>query len=128
MFGRIGNGGFCLRKVELFKKLCIKYAQEIQLYNSFEDPLHNEDIFWALVPTELKLPTIEQAADFAFDRKLELCYKINNNKLRSFHLSYLTSDKLIDVKAALQFRGMSVSACIWTWMHMCVQVRVCVFT
>ncbi len=81
MFGRIGNGGFCLRKVELFKKLCIKYAQEIQLYNSFEDPLHNEDIFWALVPTELKLPTIEQAADFAFDRKLELCYKINNNKL-----------------------------------------------
>lgn len=48
MFGRIGNGGFCLRKVELFKKLCIKYAQEIQLYNSLEDPLHNEDIFWAL--------------------------------------------------------------------------------
>lgn len=45
MFGRIGNGGFCLRKVELFKKLCIKYAQEIQLYNSLEDPLHNEDIF-----------------------------------------------------------------------------------
>ena len=42
---------------------------------------HNEDIFWALVPTELKLPTIEQAADFAFDRKLELCYKINKNKL-----------------------------------------------
>lgn len=81
MFGRIGNGGFCLRKVEVFKKLCIKYAQEIQLYNSFEDSLHNEDIFWALVPTELKLPTIEQAADFAFARKLELCYKINNNKL-----------------------------------------------
>ena len=67
--------------LRLFKKLCIKYAQEIQLYNSLEDPLHNEDIFWALVPTELKLPTIEQAADFAFDRKLELCYKINNNKL-----------------------------------------------
>lgn len=63
MFGRIGNGGFCLRKVELFKNLCIKYEQEIQLYNSLEDPLHNEDIFWALVPTELKLPTIEQAAN-----------------------------------------------------------------
>lgn len=81
MFGRIGNGGFCLRKVELFKNLCIKYEQEIQLYNSLEDPLHNEDIFWALVPTELKLPTIEQAANFAFDRKLELCYKINNYTL-----------------------------------------------
>ena len=81
MFGRIGNGGFCLRRVRLFKELCIKYNKEIEFYNSQTDPLHNEDIFWALVPKELKIPSIKEAADFAFDRKLELCYKINDYHL-----------------------------------------------
>lgn len=81
MFGRIGNGGFCLRRVQLFKDLCIKYSREIEFYNSQTGPLYNEDIFWALVPKELKLPSIKEAAYFAFDRKLDLCYKINDFRL-----------------------------------------------
>lgn len=81
MFDRIGNGGFCLRRVKVFRDLCLKYAKEIEFYNSQTDPLHNEDIFWALVPKELKLPTIKEATAFSFDRKLQLCYKINNNQL-----------------------------------------------
>ena len=81
MFGNIGNGGFSLRKVKVFRDLCLKYSKEIEFYNTQTDPYHNEDIFWALVPKELKIPTIEQAANFSFDRKLELCYKINKEHL-----------------------------------------------
>ena len=81
MFGRIGNGGFCLRKVKVFRDLCLKYAQEIEFYNSQTGPLYNEDIFWALVPKELKLPTIEEAVTFSFDNKVKTCYQMNHKQL-----------------------------------------------
>lgn len=80
MFGRIGNGGLCLRKVETFQKACVKHAAEIAFYNSKTDALHNEDLFWALVP-KLKVPSVEEALTFSFDLKPELCYQLNGYRL-----------------------------------------------
>lgn len=80
MFDRIGNGGFSLRKVEVFRKACVDFADVIAYYNQCTDVLHNEDLFWALeVP--LRLPTIEEALTFSFDLKPELCYRLNHNNL-----------------------------------------------
>lgn len=48
MFGKIGNGGLSLRRVETFRKACVDYADTIAYYNSQSGALYNEDLFWAL--------------------------------------------------------------------------------
>lgn len=80
MFGRIGNGGLCLRKVKTFQEACRQYAVEINYYMSHHDDLHNEDLFWALVP-RLDVPTVADALQFSFDLKPQLCYQLNEHRL-----------------------------------------------
>ncbi|MBQ8501934.1 MAG: hypothetical protein IJ494_06525 [Bacteroides sp.] len=82
MFGRIGNGGLCLRKVSAFSTACRKYADEIAYYLSRRgEALYNEDLFWALVPQDFNYPTVETALQFAFDLKPRLCYQLNHQEL-----------------------------------------------
>ncbi len=82
MFGKIGNGGLCLRKVETFRNHCLRYAGEIERYKQMglTSPMYNEDIFWAFVPS-LRVPTIEEVLTFAFDLKPTLSYKLYRNRL-----------------------------------------------
>ena len=81
MFGKIGNGGLCLRKVSYFSAACERYAEKIAYFNNQPDPMHNEDIFWALVPEDLNYPNVETALQFAFDLKPKVCYGLNGNQL-----------------------------------------------
>ncbi|WP_314382258.1 DUF5672 family protein [Segatella buccae] len=81
MFGRIGNGGFSLRRVSVFRDACLKYADEIARFNAQEHVLYNEDLFWALIPQELRLPTVPEALKFSFDLKPRLCYEQNGRQL-----------------------------------------------
>ena len=81
MFGRIGNGGLSLRRVSVFHDCCLKYAKEIAYFQAQKHPLYNEDLFWALIPKELKLPTVEEALTFSFDLKPQLCYQLNGQHL-----------------------------------------------
>lgn len=80
MFGRIGNGGLCLRRVQVFREACVKFHNDIAYYNNHQDDLHNEDLFWALVPN-LHVPTVEEALQFSFDLKPALCYTLNDQTL-----------------------------------------------
>lgn len=80
MFGKIGNGGLSLRRVETFRKACVDYADTIAYYNSQSGALYNEDLFWALEPS-LKLPSVEEALKFSFDLKPELSYELNHQQL-----------------------------------------------
>lgn len=80
MFGRIGNGGLSLRKVQTFRDCCIRHSDEISYYNSQDDDMHNEDIFWSFVPS-LNIPTVKEALAFSFDLKAKLCYKQNQRHL-----------------------------------------------
>lgn len=77
MFGRIGNGGLCLRKVVSFSEACERYAKEIAIFNSCHDGMHNEDIFWALIPHEFSYPDVKTALSFAYDLKPRLCHELN---------------------------------------------------
>lgn len=81
MYDKIGNGGLCLRKVSAFSQACRQYAKEIQYFNSQPDSMHNEDIFWALIPTNFNYPTVETALQFAFDLKPRVCYQLNHQQL-----------------------------------------------
>lgn len=82
MYGRIGNGGLCLRRVEAFAQACRKYADEAAYFLSHPgEGMYNEDIFWALVPQELRCPSVTEALQFAFDLKPRLCYDLNHHRL-----------------------------------------------
>lgn len=81
MFGRIGNGGLCLRKVATFSEACDQYAKEIDFYLKKGEDLYNEDLFGALEPKNFNYPTVETALQFAFDLKPRLCYKLNHQTL-----------------------------------------------
>lgn len=70
MYGRIGNGGLCLR-----------HAEQIARYNEVDDGMHNEDIFFALETPELKVPTVIDALSFAYDLKPAVCHHLNHGRL-----------------------------------------------
>lgn len=81
MFGRIGNGGLSLRRVNAFREASVRYKAEADRFLAKDHPLYNEDLFWALVPTELRLPTVAEALTFSFDLKPALCYEQNGRQL-----------------------------------------------
>lgn len=70
LWGRVGNGGFSLRKTSTFithldncKKLS-KRASRGKL---------NEDVYWSLTAKELKKPTAREASHFASDMTPTVC-------------------------------------------------------
>lgn len=83
MFNRIGNGGLCLRRVRPFAEACDAYHDEIRRFIELSktDVLYNEDLFWALVPKELRYPSVQMALRFSFDLKPKLCYELNHRQL-----------------------------------------------
>lgn len=73
-FGRVGNGGFSLRKVESFRRGCQLYAEEIAYFKAQDNELYNEDLFWALVPKDFKTPSMVEGLHFAIDVQPAFCY------------------------------------------------------
>lgn len=80
-FNRIGNGGLSLRKVESHRRVCRSYADRIAEFNRHSDHLHNEDVFWAIIPDRFRYPTVEEALGFSFDVKPDYCYRLAGGKL-----------------------------------------------
>lgn len=78
LYGKVGNGGFCLRKVSAFRDACRQYSDVIREYIARG---HNEDVFWALVPEHFHNPTMQQALAFAYDVKPALCHKLAGGRL-----------------------------------------------
>lgn len=76
-YGRIGNGGLCLRRVETFRKACITYKADIERYAN----KINEDVFWALHSNYFNVPSVEEAMKFSFDKKPKLLYELNHSQL-----------------------------------------------
>ena len=67
LYGRVGNGGLSLRRVEAFRRACATYRTEAE--SDLADPchLHNEDVFWAVVPREFRYPAPDEALRFSID-------------------------------------------------------------
>ncbi len=82
MYGRVGNGGLCLRRVETFARACRAYAGEAAYFLSRPgEGMYNEDIFWALVPRGFRYPPVEEALKFSFDIKPRVCYELSGYRL-----------------------------------------------
>lgn len=80
-FERVGNGGLSLRHVVRFGSACRRYAAEIEACLSHPGHLHNEDVFWALVPRGFRYPDAQRALDFAFDTNPAACLKRTGGRL-----------------------------------------------
>lgn len=81
LYGRVGNGGLSLRRVEAFRAACIRYEATIEEYLQKQGHLYNEDVFWATIPQEFRYPAQEEALRFAYDTHPRYCYKMMGEKL-----------------------------------------------
>lgn len=80
----IGNGGFSLRKISSWIELCTENSELCEYIWSLGDPEYGEDhIFIALTmygKNKYKLPSFEEAANFAFDTDPYILYIVNGYK------------------------------------------------
>lgn len=82
LFDKVGNGGFSLRKVETFYHSSIKYKERIDFYlSNVDNPMFNEDVFWATEVSEFRYPEVKEALTYAFDKYPKYCYELTNHKL-----------------------------------------------
>lgn len=80
--GKIGNGGFSLRKVKTFVYLCTQLQEDMNSYLTNQHNLYfNEDLYFGVVPSRkgfsFKTPTVADALSFSFDIYPALLYKLS---------------------------------------------------
>ena len=82
---KVGNGGFSLRRTEIFSALCTEMADKITEYNKRDSYLFNEDVFWSVEVNRkhkiLKIPEYQKALEFSFELHPKTALQINNNRL-----------------------------------------------
>ena len=82
---KVGNGGFSLRRTEIFGALCVEMADKIAEYNKRDSFLFNEDVFWSIEVNRkhkmLKIPEYKKALEFSFELHPKTAFQINNNRL-----------------------------------------------
>ena len=81
LYGRIGNGGLSLRRVESFRRACERYRETAEHYLARPHHLHNEDVFWALVPDGFRYPDWKEALGFSFDTNPAYCWRLTGGRL-----------------------------------------------
>lgn len=82
----IGNGGFSLRKINTFIKICHNYEYFSNHIVNMNDELVGEDhiimdILNAGIDINFKLPTFYEALHFAFEMNPNISYQVIGNKL-----------------------------------------------
>ena len=87
IFFKVGNGGFSLRKISKCYKMAqdMKNEIDINLKRDKNDFYIMEDVFWSIIVPQhhpdFSIPEYKEALGFAMDRKPDLAFKMNNNKL-----------------------------------------------
>lgn len=83
LYGKIGNGGLSLRKTSNHYRIVTSMTDVIRKYTDRNKKMHlyNEDVFWALEPSDFSYPTVEEAMKFSFDKYPRLTYKLNHGNL-----------------------------------------------
>jgi hypothetical protein len=76
---RVGNGGLSLRRVSAFRELAARFERLAERCDV------HEDLYWcqliARVSPGLRLASLEEALDFAFELEPERCYEMTGRRL-----------------------------------------------
>jgi hypothetical protein len=82
---RVGNGGFSLRRVDLFANYCLLFKPLIDAYIISEGSWFNEDIFWSIElnrkKKRLKIPALKTALHFAIETHPARALRLNHDQL-----------------------------------------------
>lgn len=82
---QVGNGGFSLRKTQVFHHICISKKSKIDQYLSKRDAYFNEDIFFSIEINRreraLRIPDYRIAIAFAFETMLPKALQLNHQEL-----------------------------------------------
>lgn len=79
-YGKVGNGGLSLRKVQSHIDVIRHQKEVVRLYAVINNRKHlfNEDTFWAMEPKNFKYPSTYEAMLFSYNKYPELSYKLTN--------------------------------------------------
>lgn len=81
----VGNGGFSLRRVSKFLKICKKFKPEIQMYLSQKSHYFNEDVFFSIevnrFKSNLTIPNYKLASTFSLENSPDIGLEINKGQL-----------------------------------------------
>lgn len=84
---KVGNGGFSLRRVDPFYKICNSEGAMIDFYkdNCRRHHFFNEDVFWSLEvnrrSARLKIPDYKKALGFSIEFQPEYAFRLNKGML-----------------------------------------------
>lgn len=82
LYGKVGNGGLSLRKVESHHRVSIEMKKRISHYLvQKRSHFYNEDVFWGTEPMGFVYPPIKEALHFAFDKYPAYCYALTKKQL-----------------------------------------------
>ncbi|WP_111309529.1 DUF5672 family protein [Confluentibacter sediminis] len=87
IFFKVGNGGFSLRNIYKSYKIAqdMKSDIEANLKRDKNDFYIMEDVFWSIIVPkhypDFGIPEYKEALGFAMDRKPNLAFKLNKNRL-----------------------------------------------
>lgn len=79
-YGRVGNGGLSLRRVESHLRVLRTQPDVVRIYAEERNRQHlyNEDTFWALEPEGFSYPTQEEAMLFSYNKYPALSYRLTH--------------------------------------------------
>lgn len=77
-YGRVGNGGFSLRRVKSHLDVLRQLPDVVRLYADTNNRRHlfNEDTFWGMEPPSFRYPSQEEALLFSYNKYPELSYRL----------------------------------------------------
>lgn len=77
LYGKVGNGGLSLRKVDKFLEILKTQRNTVEEYLSHKgEHLYNEDVFWASWEQVLKYPDEMKAIGFSIDTHPAYCHQL----------------------------------------------------
>ncbi len=84
--GKVGNGGFSLRRIRAHLDVVTRDPQRVRDYvEQSEHHRFYEDVFWAVeavkIDPEFRIPPVEEALRFAFDKYPTLSFLRNRGRL-----------------------------------------------
>jgi len=82
---KVGNGGFSLRRVAVFHRLCLQRDAEMERYINLDGHHFNEDRFWSVEvnrkKNRIKIPGYKKGVGFSFELVPEKALRLNNGQL-----------------------------------------------
>lgn len=76
-YGRVGNGGLSLRKVQSHLRVIREQGDDVYRFAVTHNRrhLHNEDTFWGMMPHNFRYPSETEAIRFAYDKYPALSFR-----------------------------------------------------